>query len=215
MLGVVQDVDISPDYTLSPKEVFANFVSKALSFGDYSILYACVFSFRAPELPTYVPGFGKDLASKVRAGANTTRSKRRWGHLVRPKVSVDARQQVLVPGVLVDQVQSAIRFESGSSRLGHRPFVSTNATLMTIYRDTLTHLVGTKKETVSWQQDLEFNRINSCYPAYTFGAYKPTSFLWPLVQTLHINLPSCNEFFESSQVLHTDEQICFKDQSLD
>lgn len=55
MLSIIPDAGVLPDYSLSLKQVYMNFVSATLGSGDFSIPHACSIDRADPSMPSYVP----------------------------------------------------------------------------------------------------------------------------------------------------------------
>ncbi|KAH6638919.1 heterokaryon incompatibility protein-domain-containing protein [Boeremia exigua] len=114
MLGIAHDLNIIPNYTLSAKVVYADFVSKSLKSGDFSILYACCIDAESTGLPSYVPPFGK--LSYVPIGISRSIAYINGLHL--PKtLDVDPDSYLHIKGIYVDTICGKLDFNTTDDEL--------------------------------------------------------------------------------------------------
>lgn len=106
MLGLVEGPGINPDYALSSRQVFADFVTKSLTSGEFWILHACRISSSNFRLPSYVPPFGPSrprrfLVNIPPFGISDTGPIFCAGTDLPPRISIDEEQRIAIDSLQV------------------------------------------------------------------------------------------------------------------
>lgn len=219
ILGIFESVDIVPDYTLPPRQVYQDFVSKHLVAGDFSILHECCIGTAKPEEQSYVPFFGQSRSQSVYIPfADPLGATYSAGRHQPSAVNTDKDKYISVRGFFVDTVQQKLDFaEDCDIELepikppSHHPGPSPEAAKLplhgtwgAIYQTILNHLTTDPAERSRWLKDLETNRLS---PQFSKAPYLHNSLFDVLVRAIRTDLNADYDWVSSKGQIRTDSHL--------
>lgn len=217
ILGIFDKVKIVPDYTLPPRQVYQDFVSKHLTAGDFAILHECCIGIPNADEQSYVPFFGQSRSvSKYVPFADPFGTTYSAGLHLPPSVNIDSSEYISIQGFSIDTV--ALKFDFAEDvdidfdPLSTQPPKSSsegpNLPLQglwgAIYSTVLTHLITDPAEQVKWQKDYEENRIA---PEFSREPYPHNSFFDVLVRAIRTDLNPDYDWLSSKGTIRTDSHL--------
>lgn len=210
ILGVFDNVNIIPDYTLAPRQVYQDFVSKHLVAGDFAILHECCIGIPNADEQSYVPFFGQSRsASKYVPFADPLGATYSAGQHLAPAVNVNDDKNILVQGFSVDTVQQKLDF---AEDVETDPLATTleaaklplRGTWGAIYQAILAHLITDPTEEAHWRKDYDENRIN---PEFARAPYPYNSLFDVLARAIRTDLNGDFDWLSSKGTIRTDSHL--------
>nr|GFD20208.1 hypothetical protein [Tanacetum cinerariifolium] len=105
LLGIFEEVHITPDYNLSQQQVYQDFVSKHLVSGDFAILHECCIGVANDDEQSYVPFFGRSQSGTTYIPfADPLGATYSAGEDCSSRVTVEDDASILIQGVPIDTV---------------------------------------------------------------------------------------------------------------
>ncbi|KAF2623123.1 HET-domain-containing protein [Macroventuria anomochaeta] len=218
ILGIFEDVNIVPYYTLPPRQVYQDFVSKNLVAGDFSILHECCIGTAQPEEQSYVPFFGQSRSQSTYTSFASRLATYCAGLHQPPVVNIDEDNYISVQGFFIDTVQQKLDFaedcdielESGGP-LTHNPGSGSetaklplHGTWGAIYQTALGHLVNEPEDQSRWRKDFEVNRL---FPQFSMAPYPHNSLFDVLVRAIRTDLNGDYDWTSSNGRIRTDSHL--------
>lgn len=220
ILGIFNNTNIVPDYTLAPRQVYQDFVAKHLEAGDFSILHECCIGNPNADEQSYVPFFGQSRSQKKYVPfADPLGATYSAGLHLPPSVDMSNDKYISLQGFFIDTVQQKLDFSEdadptldngathdSSSSSGEQPLTKLplRATWGTIYQRIMTQLITSAPETARWQKDYDENRLS---PHYTRPPYTHTPLFSVLVHAIRTDLDNHFDWVSTKGSIRTDAHL--------
>lgn len=190
MLGIAPDIGITPDYSLSLRQVYANFTAAALSSGDFLLLHACCFNEPGSRLPKYVPSLNSSNSEYFPLWRYPGRQFRAASHC-QPRIETTSKDQITISGIRIGTLEASLDLT--------RNF----RTFADLYRYILTYLITDPREVSEYLHDLH---TSTPHPRYRRSPYLHTSLFDVLARTLSLDTTPSLEHIED---IHTNLDYTF------
>jgi hypothetical protein len=219
ILGIFEDVDITPDYSLPQQQVYQNFVSKHLEAGDYAILHECCIGIPNADEQSYVPFFGQSQGRiKYIPFADPLGVTYSAGLHKLPRVTVDDNASISIQGFSIGKIEKKLNFSedceiklestglvvhnpSTDCEIGQLPLHSTWGA---IYQTILGYLITDHAEQLRWREDYEENRLSL---NFSKAPYPHNSLFEVLVQTMRTDLDTDYDWVTSNGHIRADAHL--------
>lgn len=212
LLGIISNIEMAPDYTLSPRSIFSEFVLKTLMSGDFSVLHACCIGTANDALPTYVPALSTSRTSHIPIAAayfnHNGRAPFKAGLQYKPHILPAANARISIHGVPIDTVVGKLDFtesptptgpwrhKSGSIPLDHR--------LSFQYSTALRHILPAFSTRLHWQSDLLLRKLSLSSPSFRSKPYPYTTLFTLLAHTMTVVAPASHVSKEFNELDESD-----------
>ncbi|KAH6639190.1 heterokaryon incompatibility protein-domain-containing protein [Boeremia exigua] len=219
ILGMFDNVNIVPDYTLAPRQVYQDFVSKHLLAGDFSILHECCIGIPNADEQSYVPFFGQSRShTKYIPFVDPLSATYCAGLHMSPAVTIDDDKFISVQGSFIDTVQQKLDFSedceidldlidpsSPMQRSSLEPVqLPLHGTWGAIYQTILAQLITDPTEQLRWRKDFDENRIS---PQFSRAPYPHNSFFEVLVHAIRTDLNADYDWLSSKGTVRPDAHL--------
>ena len=221
ILGIFERTNIIPDYTLAPRQVYQDFVSKHLLAGDFAILHECCIGIPNADEQSYVPFFGQSRShTKYIPFSDPLNATYCAGLHLMPAVNINNDKQISLEGFTIDTVQQKLDFaEDGDAIIdtfSHNPTPDSatphpedtklplRGTWGAIYQAITAHLPIAPADRTRWRKDYEENRIS---PQFSMAPYSYNSLFSVLVQTIRTDLNADADWVSSKGTIRTDAHL--------
>ena len=219
ILGIFSNTNIVPDYTLLPRRVYQDFVSKHLVAGEFSILHECCIGIPNADEQSYVPFFGQSRSKSTYVPfADPLGATYCAGLHLPPAVTINEDRYISIQGFFIDTVQQKLDFAEDCDidlepmrPITKSPESSAEAVKLplhgtwgAIYQTILCHLIKHPAEQIRWQKDYEENRLSPQFPK---EPYPYNSLFDVLVRTIRTDLNSDYDWLSSKGTIRTDSHL--------
>lgn len=219
ILGISNNINIVPDYTVPPRQVYTEFVSRHLVAGDFSVLHECCIGIPNMDEQSYVPFFGQSqLQSTYVPFADPLGSTYYTGMHLPPAVTIHDNKHISIKGFCIDTVEQKLDFvESSPLDIDSvRPSDETSkanveagklplqGTWGAIYQIILMHLIKDPAEQVSWKRDFVENRLS---PHFSREPYPFNSLFDVLVRIIRTDLNPDFDWLSSKGTIRPDSHL--------
>lgn len=221
ILGMFDNTNIIPDYTLATRQVYQDFVAKHLEAGEFSILHECCIGIPNADEQSYVPFFGQSRGQKKYIPfADPLGATYSAGLHLPSSVNVDDDNHISLQGFLVDTVQQKLDFAedaeisldygSQDNLTQYSKKGSTAADLPlrgtwgAIYQAIMTQLITDPVEIARWRKDYEENRLS---PQFSRSPYPHNSLFDVLVRVIRTDLNADYDWVSTKGTIRTDAHL--------
>jgi hypothetical protein len=221
ILGIFEDTNIIPDYTLTPRQVYQDFLSKHLVAGDFAILHECCIGIPNADEQSYVPFFGQARSqTKYIPFSDPLNATYCAGLHLMPAVNINNDKQISLEGFTIDTVEHKLDFaEDGDFIVDSVPHNATpdsatphpedtklplRGTWGAIYQAITADLLIAPADRTRWRKDYEENRIS---PQFSIAPYSYNSLFSVLVQTIRTDLNADADWVSSKGTIRTDAHL--------
>lgn len=214
LLGITRDIEMVPDYTLSPGRVFAEFITKVLKSGDFSVLHACCIGTADAALPSYVPALTSKTPHIAIASAYFNRPGRalfKAGLQYKPKVHLDKGIHISIHGTPIDTVVGKLDFAESLTTRHYRPkCIPLDCTLRSQYYTALLYILLNASSQLHWQIKFHLNKPSPRSRNFQSETYPYNTLFNILTHTMTVVAPTnhvSTSFDESeeSEYAHYEE----------
>lgn len=219
ILGIFESVKFIPDYTVTLRQVYQDFVSQNLEAGDFSILHECCIGIPNADEQSYVPFFGQSRSqTKYTPFADPSGATYCAGLHQPSGVRIDADGHISIQGFFVDTVQQKLDFSENCDieldsvgRVVHNPNPSSGTaelplrgTWGAIYQTILGYLVSDPGDGLRWRKDYEEHQLS---PQYSQAPYPHNSLFDVLVRAMRTDLNADYDWLSSKGQIRTDSHL--------
>jgi hypothetical protein len=218
-LGIFENVDITPSYSLPQQQVYQDFVSKHLEAGDFAILHECCIGIPNADEQSYVPFFGQSQSrTKYIPFADPFGATYSAGLHHSPKVTVDDNASISIQGFSVGIIEGKLEFTEDceieldpSGLIIHNPSqdretgqLPLHSTWGAIYQTIMGYLIVDRAEQLIWRKDYEENRLS---PQFSKAPYSHNTLFNVLIHAIRTDLNADYDWVSSKGQIRTDAHL--------